>query len=67
LQYPPKFIQIGICGLKIYHLATLLPPWKNVARKWSRRFNRWQKFRIVFFYTFRFHWKKLCQFRLLFK
>jgi hypothetical protein len=26
LQYPPKFIQIGICGLKIYHLATLLPP-----------------------------------------
>jgi hypothetical protein len=24
LQDPPKFTQIGIFGLKIYHLATLL-------------------------------------------
>jgi hypothetical protein len=24
LQDPPKFTQIGILGLKIYHLATLL-------------------------------------------
>jgi hypothetical protein len=24
LQDPPKFIQIGIFGLKIYHLATLV-------------------------------------------
>jgi hypothetical protein len=25
LQDPPKFTQIGIFGMKVYHLATLLP------------------------------------------
>jgi hypothetical protein len=31
LQNPPKFIQIGIFGLKIYHLATLV---------WSQSYDR---------------------------
>jgi hypothetical protein len=28
LQDPPKFTQIGIFGLKIYHLATLHGSWR---------------------------------------
>jgi hypothetical protein len=32
-QGPPKFTQIGIFGLKMYHLATL-----NQRRNWPKRF-----------------------------
>jgi hypothetical protein len=35
LQDPPKFTQIGIFGLKIYHLATLLDM--------SRHLSEWEK------------------------
>jgi hypothetical protein len=38
LQDPPKFTQIGIFGMKVYHLATLLPSWSS-AKKLVNPFN----------------------------
>jgi hypothetical protein len=32
LQDPPKFTQIGIFGLKLFHLATLVLNWSRKGR-----------------------------------